>query len=93
MKLPGVGQAIVDAAKIRDYLLSFEHPVGRSKARFFARLGFSQEDWQELGRSVLELAGRADATLGAKNEFGQKYVVRGIIKGSSAESVGSFRAA
>ena len=33
MRLPGAQRAIIDAAKVRDYLLSPEHPVGRAKAR------------------------------------------------------------
>lgn len=39
MKLPGVQQAIVDEAKVRDYLLSLEHPIGRFKAMFFGAQG------------------------------------------------------
>jgi hypothetical protein len=41
MKLPGADRAIVDAAKVRDYLLSPEHPVGRFKAVFFGALGYT----------------------------------------------------
>ena len=81
MKMPGAEQAVVDEAKVRDYLLSFEHPVGRWKARFFAALGFREANWQELQAALLALAHDGDATPGAKNEFGQKYIVRGIIKG------------
>jgi hypothetical protein len=31
MTLPGSEHAVVDVAKVRDYLLSHEHPVGRSR--------------------------------------------------------------
>ncbi|MBI1982647.1 MAG: adhesin [Acidobacteria bacterium] len=37
MKLPAADRAIVDPAKVRDYLLSSEHPVGRSKALTLAQ--------------------------------------------------------
>jgi hypothetical protein len=37
--LPGVDAAVVDPAKIRDYLLSDSHPVGRFKCTFFVVLG------------------------------------------------------
>ena len=40
MKLPGGDQAFIPRAKLTNYLLSDVHPVGRSKARFFASLGF-----------------------------------------------------
>ena len=36
----GEGTFAAFPAKVRDYLLSPTHPLGRSKARFFARLGF-----------------------------------------------------
>ena len=38
MKLPHGADAEVPLAKVSDYLLSAEHPVGRFKARFFASL-------------------------------------------------------
>ena len=40
MQLPNAEQAVVDEVKIRTYLLSSEHPVGRFKAAFFRGLGF-----------------------------------------------------
>ncbi|HKH48502.1 MAG TPA: adhesin, partial [Thermoanaerobaculia bacterium] len=46
MKLPGADRAIVDEAKVRDYLLSSEHPVGRFKAAFFANVGYTRQDWE-----------------------------------------------
>lgn len=39
MRLPNADRAAIDAAKIRDYLLSEMHPVGRFKAAFFSTLG------------------------------------------------------
>jgi hypothetical protein len=38
--LPNSHVAVVDELKIRGYLLSFTHPIGRSKAAFFVRFGF-----------------------------------------------------
>lgn len=35
MKLPNGQKAVVDERKVREYLLSASHPVGRFKARFF----------------------------------------------------------
>ena len=40
MKLPFAERAVVDPDKLRDYLLSSTHPVGRFKAVFFALLGW-----------------------------------------------------
>jgi hypothetical protein len=42
--VPGRERALIDQAKLQDYLLSTEHPIGRFKARFVAALGFSASD-------------------------------------------------
>lgn len=86
MKLPGAGQAIVEVAKIRDYLLSLEHPVGRSKARFFRALGFSSDRWLQLLGELKRIAVEGEAELAEKNDFGQKYIVRGTILGTQGRT-------
>ena len=82
MKIPGAERAILDAAKVRDYLLSPEHRVGSAKARFFTQLGFDRQNWTvlhgELHRFVLH-----EAQLGSATRFGQKYLVLGPIQGPS----------
>ena len=81
MKLPRAGHAIVDPRKVRDYLLSPEHPVGRFKAAFFTVPGYRRDQWQRLQQDLLEL-GRAGAVeRSKKSAFGQKYKVRGILTG------------
>jgi hypothetical protein len=81
MKLPDAERAIVDPAKVRDYLLSPEHQVGRFKAAFFGALGYTREDWPQLHRDLLVLAASGEATVGQASDFGQKYEVRGTIEG------------
>lgn len=85
MKMPGAEQAIVNAAKVRDYLLSSDHRVGSGKARFFAQLGFEQQDWPVLLAELGSLA-HEEAQLGEQTRFGQKYVVAGTIHGPSGRS-------
>ncbi|MFO0327747.1 MAG: DUF6883 domain-containing protein, partial [Gemmatimonadota bacterium] len=46
--------------KVRDYLLSPEHPVGRFKARVFAAAGYRREAWQQLREELRALAGVLD---------------------------------
>jgi hypothetical protein len=62
VRLPNSDRSVVDDAKVRDYLLSPSHPVGRFKSVFFAALGFSQADWQALRDALLELASSDAAT-------------------------------
>ena len=88
MPLPRAEDAIVDEAKLRDYLLSHEHPVGRAKARFFESLGFHHSEWQLLGEALRELALHAEATPTTPSVFGQPYLVRGILRGPEGRSAG-----
>jgi hypothetical protein len=83
MRLPAADAAIVDLGKVRDYLLSREHPVGRFKAAFFAALGYTSEDWQQLRRDLVALAASGEASVGRSSAFGQKYEVSGTIRGPS----------
>jgi len=56
MKLPGAEAAVVEPEKVRDYLLSPTHQVGRFKAAFFAALGYSQQNWADLEQDLRNLA-------------------------------------
>ena len=80
MKLPGVDRAVVDAAKIRDYLLSGSHPVGRFKASLFVALGYSAAGWEGLAADLRGHALENEAVARQTNEYGQKYEVRGRIE-------------
>jgi len=83
VKLPCAQQAIIDPAKVRDYLLSETHPVGRFKAPFFRSLGYAVDRWEELGHALHKLAvdGMAEST--ESNQYGQKYRVVGTLRGPS----------
>jgi hypothetical protein len=86
MMLLGAEHAVVDAAKVRDYLLSHEHPVGRFKAVFFETLGYSKATWPRLQNDLLALCRTAAAVEGQSSEFGRKYEVRGTLVGPSGRS-------
>jgi hypothetical protein len=81
MRLPGVARAVVDEAKVRDYLLSDSHPVGRFKATFFVALGYSASNWADLADDLRGHAAGNEALVAETNEYGQKYEVRGILQG------------
>ena len=88
MKLPAAERSVIAPAKVRDYLLSTSHPVGRFKAPFFASLGYTSANWQRLEKDLLALAVSGDAELGKPSPYGQKYEIRGILTGPSGSSVG-----
>ena len=82
MRLPNADQAVVADAKVRDYLLSPSRPVGRFKSSFFAALGFTLANWEDLRGGLLALARSIEAYPGQRSPYGQKYDVRGTITGT-----------
>jgi hypothetical protein len=86
MSLPNAEQAIVDPAKIRGYLLSFTHPVGRFKASFFAGLGYREEQWEILRDDLLKIARSGIPIRRQPGKFGVKYEIDGILSGPSGQS-------
>jgi len=83
VKLPRADRASIESAKIRDYLLSKAHPIGRFKFDFFAALGYSEREWPRLRIDLLKLAVTGEAGLGKASEYGQKYEVHGRLTGPS----------
>lgn len=86
VNIPNAERAIVDAVKVRDYLLSSTHPVGRFKASFFARLGYGQANWLELQRDLARLALSDGAAPGQASRFGTKFEVSDILQGPSGRT-------
>jgi len=83
VRLPNADRAIVEDAKVRDYLLSSTHPVGRFKSVFFTALGFSSEHWPLLRDALLNQAHTGDAVPGQPSPFGLKFEIRAIVTGPS----------
>jgi len=97
MKLPNSQKAVVDERKVREYLLSSSHPVGRFRATFSGSIGFPAESWPGFVEALQRLAVEGDALVLEESEYGQKYLVRGRIGGPGArqaevESVRIIRA-
>jgi hypothetical protein len=88
MKLPEAERAVIEPAKIRGYLLSTSHPVGRFKAPFFASLGYTSANWRRLEEDLRDLAVSGDAELGRDSPYGQKYEIRGTLSGPAGRSAG-----
>ena len=86
MTLPNADRAVIEGAKLFDYLLSRAHPVGRFKARFFTSLGYSQEDWGCLAADLRSQHLTQPATLVETTRHGRKYEVRAILKGPSGHA-------
>jgi len=86
LSLPNSDRAVIDAAKVPDYLLSEAHPVGRFKAAFFVSLGYSRDHWELLRDDLLALARAGPAVPGKPSAFGHTFEVDGILIGPSGRS-------
>jgi hypothetical protein len=79
--LPNADRAVIEDAKVRDYLLSATHPIGRFKSVFFVALGFSADRWDLLRDALLELVRTGEAIPGQTSPFGTKFEIRAILSG------------
>jgi hypothetical protein len=86
MQLPHVDEAQVPDEKVLGYLLSPDHPSGRSKASFFSALGFRREQPADLRQALLQHAATDTVSSVRLTQFGAKYVVDGQIRGPAGTS-------
>lgn len=81
MPVPGADRVRIDERKIRGYLLSPTHPVGRFKARVFAALGFDETNAEAFVAEVRRIAATGEVSEVEDTEFGAKYTVPGDLNG------------
>lgn len=86
MNLLNADRAVVDPAKVRDYLLCTGHPVGRFKAALFVSLGYSADRWEVLRNDILALARTESASPGRSSPYGRKFEIDGTLTGPSGRS-------
>ena len=86
MVLPNAESAFIEPDKVRDYLLSSTHPVGRFKAHFFVALGYRAERWETLRDHLRDVARTGIAMPGKPSPFGAKFEVDGILSGPVGRS-------
>ncbi len=80
MKLPNCENAIVEAAKVIEYLLNPKHPYGAGKARFFVEFGFCIEHWELLAEALFEHGCEHEVIAVYETGFGPRYSVEGKLK-------------
>ena len=83
LKLPNPARAIVEPDKVRSYLLSHSHPIGRHKAVFFESLGYRRDSWQILDEDLRQQHAPADVQRIVASTFGSKYMIRARLEGPS----------
>jgi hypothetical protein len=81
MQLPEASRAVVEDAKVREYLLSPDHPIGRFKARVFAAAGYRRDEWSRLQADLRALAVTIDVAPVTPDAYGQRFVGAGVLPG------------
>jgi hypothetical protein len=87
MKLPNAEAARIDRDKLRRYLLSETHPIGRWKARFFRGIGFDESNVTLFERSLIEIAETEEVVETLTTLHGTKYVIEGLVRAPSGNLV------
>ncbi len=82
MKLPNAERAVIDDRKLFEYVLSPNHPHGRTHAALFERLlGITRANADVLRRALQQAATSADAIEQPDEGFGTKYEIRFSLDG------------
>ncbi len=87
MKLPHYEQAVVAERKIASYLLSTTHPVGRSKARYFLRHGYSVANWQAFADALRRHAAEHEVVEIQRTSRGISYTVEGALTAPTGQEL------
>lgn len=64
---------------LRGSLLSETHPVGKSKAKFFRKLGFNENNLGKLEKALLSIAYENEVGNIKEIAYGISYVIKGTI--------------
>ena len=75
--LPNHENAYVPERKLKEYLLSEKHAVGKSKAKYFRSLGYTESNVDQLQNDLLMIVKSYEITQKIETSFGLKYTVEG----------------
>lgn len=77
MRLPNREYAYISLSKLKDYLLSETHPIGKSKAKLFRSHGFNEVNVEMLKEGLLNIAYSSDVMDMTMTSHGVKYLIDG----------------
>jgi len=85
VKLSGVWRkrrrrCILPGVKKPEYLLSFSHPDGDSKAEFFSRFGFRLDEWEVPARALRKHGRENVVSVSVESAHGTRHSVDGRLR-------------
>lgn len=87
MELPDREKAYIPLSKLKDYLLSETHSVGKSKAKLLRSLGFNEMNIDILKQGLIAIAHLGDIKEAVSSPHGVKYIIDGLLKTPDGGSV------
>jgi len=81
MRLKNADRAIISEAKLRFYLLNPANPRNGGKARLFAALGYTAENWPRLATDLRLQHLAEEAIEGRPSIWGRTYVITAPLSG------------
>jgi hypothetical protein len=87
MQLPNREKAYIPISKLKDYLLSETHSVGKSKAKFLRAVGFNDTNTHLLKQGLINIAHSQDIKETILSSHGVKYIIDGLLQTAAGESV------
>jgi hypothetical protein len=86
MRMPNAENALVECQKVRDYLLSLTHPVGRHKAVFFHAFGYTVDNWTTLETALRQHALNGEVLSVEVRFYGRYYEIVGELPSPDGRS-------
>lgn len=80
MELLNREKAYIPLSKLKDYLLSETHSVGKSKAKLLRSAGFNEANVVLLKEGLLAIAYSGQVIETISSPHGVKYIIDGILK-------------
>ncbi len=81
MPFRNASAAVIRESKTRGYVLNEGHTKNGGKARFFAALGFTPDNWQDFEAALREQHLTQDAFEAGVNAVGRKWIIEAELKG------------
>jgi hypothetical protein len=79
MPFPDAEHAVVTQDKVCGYLLNPAHPIGGPKAAWFASIGYTLQNWNQLSDDLLRVARLCNDFVTKSSTYGVKYETTGKI--------------
>ena len=79
MKLPNRKYAYIPRSKLKDYLFSETHVIGRTKAKLMHMFGFYESNIDLLEQGLIRIAQNQEVIEDVSSPHGKKYIIDGLL--------------